>query len=179
MMEFTYRSARSGSLLGGLGLAIVVESAVLHLWFRAHHPILAWTLTLSSVSVLGWLAMDYHALGRGTIRVDRDAVDLSVGRRARVRVPLDTIATVVRPSWRDVPGPGEPGSEDYRNLMKPASPNVLLALAEPVAVRFAGGIARRVRRLGLRLDDAAGFIAAVSRQSDEVLSLARAAAGGA
>jgi len=44
---------------------------------------------------------------------------------------------------QEVPAPGEPGSEDYRNLMKPASPNVLLTLATPATVRVLGLAARR------------------------------------
>jgi len=30
--------------------------------------------------MLGWLAMDYHALCHGTLGVDVDAIDLRVGR---------------------------------------------------------------------------------------------------
>ena len=169
MREFTYRSARSGSLVVGLGLAIGVETFVMHLWLRLQHPMLAWSLTAASVWALAWLAADYRALGRGTIRVDRDALDLRVGRRAALRVPLSALATVVRPSWQEVPAAGAAGSEDYRNLMKPATPNVLVTLAAPTKVRLAGGIERPARRLGLRLDDPVGFIAA--------LDIARASLG--
>lgn len=170
MRDFTYSSARSGSLIAGLGLAIVVETAVLHFWLRPRHPAIAWILTLSSLSVLWWLARDYHALGRGALCVDSDAVDLRVGRRASVRVPVTAIAAVVRPSWRELPAAGEPDSADYRNLMKPATPNVLLTLAEPATVRLLGAIARPVRRIGLRVDDPDGFVAAIGS--------ARAAAAG-
>jgi hypothetical protein len=38
MKAFTYQSARSGSLVIGLGLAILVETLVLHLWLWRHHP---------------------------------------------------------------------------------------------------------------------------------------------
>lgn len=161
MREFTYRSARSGSLVVGLGVAIVGETGGLHLWLRPHHPLLAWGLSLSSLSVLWWLARDYHALGRGAIRVDANAVDVQVGRRANVRVPLAAVAAVVRPSWKEVPAAGERESAGYRNLMKPASPNVLMTLAEPATVCFFGAIARAVRRIGLRVDEPDGFIAAV------------------
>lgn len=161
MRDFTYRSARSGSLVIGLGLAILVETGVLHFWLRPRHPVIAWTLALSSVSALWWLATDYHALGRGRIRVDADAIDLRVGRRASLRVPLQTVARVVRPSWREVPAAGAPDSADYRNLMKPAAPNVLVTLVDPATVRLLGAIARPVRRIGLRVDDPDGFIAAL------------------
>jgi hypothetical protein len=161
MREFTYRAARSGSVVAGLGLAIVVETLVLHLWLGAEHPVLAWGLTAASVWALGWLAADYHALGRGAIRVDPEVLELRVGRRAAVCVPLGAVVTVVRPTWREVPVAGAPGSGDYRNLMKPATPNVLVTLGAPVKVRLAGGLARPAQRLGLRLDDPVGFITAV------------------
>jgi hypothetical protein len=169
MREFTYRSARSGSLVVGLGLAIGIETFVMHLWLRLQHPALAWSLTVASISALVWLAADYRALGRGTIRVDRDALDLRVGRRAALRVPLSEVATVVRPSWRELPVAWVAGSGDYRNLMKPATPNVLVTLAAPTKVRLPGGIERPARRLGLLVDDPVGFIAA--------LDMARASLG--
>ena len=52
--EFTYRSARSGSLLAGLGLALLIETVVLHLWLVERHPVLAWILTGVSVATLLW-----------------------------------------------------------------------------------------------------------------------------
>ena len=162
MREFTYRTARSGALVVGLSIVIGVEAGVLHLWLRPHHAALAWILTLSSLSVVVWFAADYRALGCGTIRVDRDAVDLRVGQRANLRVPLRAVASVVRPSWQEVPAAGELGSKDYRNLMKPAAPNVLVTLTEPRAVVLLGAISRPARRLGLRVDDPDGFIAAIA-----------------
>lgn len=147
--------------MAGLTLAIVVETVVLHAWLRTRHPILAWTLAVSSLSVLVWLAGDYGALGRGAIRVEHDAIDLRIGRRASMRVPLHMLESVMRPSWRDLPATDGPESRDYRNLMKPATPNVLLTLAEPATVLLLGAVARPVRRLGLRVDDPDGFIAAI------------------
>jgi hypothetical protein len=161
MSTFTYRSARSGSLVFGMGLVIGVETLVMHLWLRLHHPVLAWSLTAASVSALCWLAADYLALGRGAIRFEGDVLDLRVGQRVALRVPLTAVAAVKRPTWQELPAAGTPGSEDYRNLMKPSTPNVLVTLAEPMRVRLTGGIERSARRLGLRLDDPAGFIGAV------------------
>jgi hypothetical protein len=140
---------------------IGVETSVMHLWLRLQHPLLAWSLTAASICALCWLAADYRALGRGAIRVDGDVLDLQVGRRVTLRVPLSAVAAVGRPSWQDLPAPGAPGSEEYRNLMKPATPNVLVTLAEPTRVRLPSGIERSARRLGLRLDDPGGFIAAL------------------
>ncbi|MEO8000179.1 MAG: hypothetical protein ABI852_22205, partial [Gemmatimonadaceae bacterium] len=77
-----------------------------------------------------------------------------------LRVPLKAVATVVHSSWRDIPASGALERRDYRNLMKPATPNVLITLAAPAMMRLAGGVVRPMRRIGLRLDDPDGFIAA-------------------
>ena len=104
MQTFTYRSARSGSLVAGLSLAIVVETAVLHLALAARHPWLAWTLSASSVGALLWLLADYRALGRGGIRRDAGgALDLRIGRRATARLAPGDVASAERATWRVVP----------------------------------------------------------------------------
>jgi hypothetical protein len=166
MVAFTYRSARSGSLVGGLGLAIAVETVALHLWLAARHPIAAWALTVGSVAALVWLAADYRALGRGAVRLDAKTLDLRIGRRFALRLPRSAVVEVVRPTWRDLPTAGTPAAADYLNLTKPAMPNVLLTLSAPTTVRLAGGLARRARRLGLRLDDADAFVAALVATPD-------------
>jgi hypothetical protein len=159
MGEFTYQSARSGSLVVGLGLVILIETVVVHLWLGRDHPLLAWSLTATSALTIGWLAADYQALGRGSLRIDGEALDLRVGRRCAVRVPLSAVATVVSASWRELPEIGTPDSRDYRNLMKPATPNVLVTLVAPAMIRLAGGIVRPVAKIGLRVNDPAGFSA--------------------
>lgn len=159
MQEFTYRSARSGSLLAGLGLAVLVEMTVLHLWLVGRHPVLAWTLTASSLLALLWLAADYRAVGRGAVRLGADVLDLQVGRRFAVRLSPAAVVTAVRPGWRDLPAAGTPAAAGYLNLMKPVSPNVLLTLAAPVEIRLPGGLRRSVQRLGLHLDEPEAFLA--------------------
>jgi hypothetical protein len=147
-------------LVVGLGLAILIEAVGLHLWLARAHPVLAWSLTTTSVLTIGWLAADSHARGRGILRIDVDSLDLRVGRRPAVRVPLSVVATVARSSWQEVPALGTPENLEYRNLMKPATPNVLVTLRAPTLIHVPDGMARPVRKLGLRLDDPAGFIAA-------------------
>jgi hypothetical protein len=158
---FTYRSARSGSLTAGLSLAVAVETMVLHLWLRRRHPGLTWGLTALSGVTLAWLALEYRAMGRGTVRVETDALDVAIGRRAALRIPRTHVATAVPAAWRDVPDAPSPG---YLNATAPADPNVLLTFAPPARVRLLGGlVVRSVTRLGLRIDDPAGFVAAVLR----------------
>lgn len=160
--EFTYRSARSGSLLAGLGLALLVETVVLHLWLVGRHPVLAWTLTALSAATLLWLAADYRALGRGAVRVSDDALDLRVGRRFAARLPRSDVASAARAGWRDIAAAGTPAAAGYMNLMKPATPNVLITLVAPARVRLPGGIRRPVQRLGLHLDEPEAFLSALN-----------------
>ena len=47
------------------------------------------------------------------------------------------------------------------NLLKPATPNVLLTLRQPIRVRTPGGLHRMAARLGLHLDDSTRFIEAI------------------
>jgi hypothetical protein len=157
---FTYRSARSGALSAGLALAVGVESLVLHLWLGERHPGWAWTLTALGVATLAYVALEYRAWGRGAVHVTPDALDLRIAGRMAVRVPRTAVAGAAVASWRDVP---DGASDGYLNGTGPAEPNVMLAFTAPVPVRVAAGlVTRRVRRLGLRVDDPAGFVAAVT-----------------
>jgi hypothetical protein len=160
VQEFTYRSARSGGLLLGLGLALLVETVALHLWLVERHPAIAWTLTLASIATLLWLAADYRAAGRGAVRLSDDAVDLRVGYRFAARIARSDVASVARAGWRDVPAPGTSMAEGYINLMKPSTPNLLLTLVAPTQLRLPGGIRRPVQRIGLHLDEPQCFLSA-------------------
>jgi hypothetical protein len=162
---FTYRSARSGSLMFGFALILGVETAALHAWLQGRHPAAAWCLTILSAMSLVWLAADYHRLGHGAIVVNRDALDLRIGLRARAVIPREAIAHMIQPTWRDLPAAGSAEGRDYRNLMKPAPPNVLIVLKEPVPVQVAGGVRLPARRIALHVDDPDGFLAAVENSS--------------
>lgn len=157
---FTYRGARSGALMAGLALAIVVETLVLHLWLAPRHPAWAWSLTALSLASLAALGREYRAWGRGAVRVTPEAIDIRIGGRAAAHVPRAAVATVAPATWRDLPDGPRP---DYLNATAPAEPNVLLAFAAPMPVRLAGGlVTRRVTRLGLRLDEPDAFVRAAA-----------------
>lgn len=161
MRTFTYRSAQSGALFAGIILAIAAETLVLHFLLAARHPIVGWTLTLSSLAAMAWLAADYRALGRGAVGVADDVLDLRVGRRFAVQLPVTTVATATRPTWRDLPTRGTPAAAGYLNLTRPADPNVLLTLGAPTMVKLPGGLRRSATRIALHLDAPDDFIAAL------------------
>ncbi|HET7187101.1 MAG TPA: hypothetical protein VFI52_03055 [Gemmatimonadaceae bacterium] len=161
MRSFSYRSARNGTPVAGLVLVIAIETLVLHLWLASRHPIIAWTLTVSSLAAIAWLVADYRALGRGAVRLATDALDLRIGRRFAVTVPTTALSSALRPTWRDLPSPGSPEAVGYLNLTKPAAPNVLLILSTPMVVRLPGGLRRSATRFALCLDEPDDFLAAI------------------
>jgi hypothetical protein len=135
-----------------------------HFAVAARHPTLAWMLTLASLFAVAWLMRDYVAMGTGSIRLSDDTVELEIGARFDISIPIAAIARAFQPTFRDLPAPGTNQGRDYLNLTKPASPNVLIVLNAPRRVRLAPGLHRDVTRIGLRLDDGAAFLAALSER---------------
>ena len=148
---------------------LLIETAALHLVLVSRHPVLAVSLTTSSVLAIIWLVRDYLALGRQVVQLDDETLRLKVGRRFDISVALANITRVLRPSFRDLPTPGTNQGRDYLNLTKPASPNVLIVLHMPVKVRLPGGFHRMVGRLSLHLDEPEVFVNEfVARQAASV-----------
>jgi len=162
-VNFTYRSARSGAFVGGISAAILIETVAIHLLLVSTLPALAYVLTAFSLLAIAWLARDYVALGSGAVSVTDEMIRLTIGRRFDISVPRANVARASQPTFRDLPTPGTNQGRDYLNMTKPASPNVLIALKEPMRVRLPGGIHRMVKRFSLHLDDPTGFVAEVSR----------------
>jgi hypothetical protein len=157
--EFTYKSARSGGLVIGIGIAIVVETVAFHALLMRSHPLGAWILTLSSLSFLVWLVRDYQAMGTGTIRVTETEIDVRIGRRLSTVIPRANVITAIKPTFRDIPQVAS-GTRDYLNLTKHIDPNVLLTVREPAVVSLAG-LKLRARQISMHLDDPEAFLAAV------------------
>lgn len=172
-LEFSYRSARSGAITSALVGVIAVESVAVHFAIAARRPVLAWVLTLTSVIAVLWLVRDYLALGAGAVRLGDDTLELTIGRRFVIDIPLTTIERATAPTFRDLPAPGTTQGRDYLNLTKPATPNVLLVLREPQRVRLTAGLYRQARRIALRLDDAPRFLAALDERRCRSLAFAR------
>jgi hypothetical protein len=143
---------------------IAIESAAVHFALVARLPLLAWLLTVMSVIAALWLIRDYIDLGRGAVRLGDDTLELSIGRRFAISLPLSAIERAMTPTFRDLPVPGTTQGRDYVNLTKPGSPNVLLFLREARRIRLMAGVRRDARRIAFRLDDAPGFLAALDER---------------
>jgi hypothetical protein len=152
-VHFTSRGARSPEFVAVLGIAVAAETLVLHVLLFPSRPVLAVALTVLSVSSLAWLARDYVLLGRPTVRVAGDTLELSVGLRVAASVPLADLRA----------GPaGEGGgpSAGAPNVTKPAPPNVTFTFSRPVAARFFG-LPRPISAVSLHVDDPDGLFAAL------------------
>ncbi len=130
-----------------VGLASI-ELLVTHLLVSHWFPRVALVLSLASLGLVAWLVRAIVAMRRRPVMIGQDAVLMQVGGFRRVLVPFDAIASV------DAAG----NERDRRalNLALVTHPNVMLELREPLHGRRG-----EIRRIAHRLDDPAGFIAAV------------------
>lgn len=161
MDSFTFRDARSPSLLAAISAVLVIETAAIHLLFVRNHPFVAWSVTASSLALLVWLLLDYRRFRDGAVRLDYATLRLSVGLRFVVCIPRASIAEASIPTWREWPAP----TGAYLNATKPATPNILLSLRQPITIRLFGVANRTVSQLGLCLDDPTAFLAALAKHS--------------
>jgi hypothetical protein len=163
-LAFSYRGARSSAITTAFCAVVAIESVAVHFAVAVRHPLVAWTLSLTSVAAFVWLVRDYRSLGSGAVLGTDHLVRLRIGRRFDITIPLARITRVLQPTFRDLPAPGTNQGRDYLNLTKPAAPNVLIVFDETQRVRLTLGIHREVRGIALRLDDADGFVRAVSER---------------
>lgn len=163
-LEFSYRSARSAAITITLVFVILIESVAVHFAVAARRPVLAWVLTLTSLAAVLWLVRDYLALGTGVVKLGDETLELTIGRRFAIVLPLAVIDRAVAPTFRDLPTAGTAQGRDFLNLTKPTTPNVLLLLGEPRRVRLTAGVHRNARRIAFRLDDAPRFLAALEER---------------
>lgn len=136
----------------------------MHFAIAARRPTLAWVLTLTSLGAALWLVRDFRAMGIGVVRLGDDVLELTIGRRFAVVLPLAAIERASMPTFRDLPTAGTTQGRDFLNLTKPAAPNVLIALTQPQRVRVTAGVHRAARRIAFRLDDAPSFLGALEER---------------
>ena len=160
--SFSYKSARSGSLVVGILLVLLTEGTAIHLWTYSKNVWIAFALDAMTLITLGWIIAEYVAIGTGRIRVRDDAIELEVGRQFDMTLPRNAVADVARPDWRDLPQKGMPEAADYLHLMRSATPNVLITLREALPIKRPLMAPRQIRRIGLHVDDPDGFITACS-----------------
>jgi len=135
------------ALLGAFLLIVLVETAAVHLLVSLWLGPVAWVLTALGIYSMVWLLGDFHAARLNPSFLTESHLHLRTGLRWSADIPLADIVGV-----HDAP----PAGKVVRMTMFGA-PDFWLECAEPTVVAGVFGIQRRVRFIGVGVDDPAGF----------------------
>jgi hypothetical protein len=137
----------------------VMEIGLTHLLVALAAPKAAWlVIALSEFGLVYLLGMG-NALARRPILLTDTHLHIRTGLLIEARLPLDRIVAV-----RQVLDAGDLRRPGFLKASLLAYPNVLVELTEPTAVTVAFKPTRQVTTLGLHPDDAAAFVAALTRR---------------
>ena len=152
----------SASVYGGTAAVIAVEGVIWHLYFMTRFPVVAWVFTTLNAAVLISLWIHYRAASRPKLVLGADGLDVWVGRRKPLRVPWSNIERVELVTWQSAPDPMI--ARDYVNSSSPFVPNILITLRLATEIRYAMGIGKAVRMIGVRVEAPEELLSALSRQ---------------
>ncbi|OUJ68683.1 hypothetical protein [Hymenobacter crusticola] len=140
-----------------VGVALAIETAVVHLLVRQWSTAVAGWLLLLECYTLVVLLAHIHAVRLRPTLVSAATLQLHVGFVWQLEVPLSDLVAIE--PLRDHPAP----AADLLPLTKLlfTSPNLLLTFAQPVTVHGAYGIQRTARRVALYVDHPHRFIQAI------------------
>ena len=139
-------------MLSVLATLAVIEMLVVHLFVSLTWPWLAWSLTIVTAASIVWLARFITSFKRCPHTIEADQLRLRMGSLRTIDLPLAQVSQVRR-QW-------ESGAEKKRetaNLVPIAYPNRLIDIDPPLLGRRGP-----VRSIAIRLDEPAGFDAALS-----------------
>jgi hypothetical protein len=152
---FSYhRESGYGSLLLALTFVVVLELVAAHFlvsawWGRGA----AWVLTGLSLYGLVWLLGFYQAVRLRPVTVGTDSLRVRLGLRWSVSIPFSQIGAVLQPAA----GQAQPKGADYLRAVALGEPQFIIKLREPLTARGMYGASRRVRAVGVAVDDPVGF----------------------
>jgi hypothetical protein len=131
----------------------VVELVVIHLLLAHWWPRIALAVSVATLAGVLWLVRAIRSFDRAPVLVDEERVVLCVGTLRRVTVLREAIDGVRLGGWSGA----EVKERTTLNLALIAWPNVVVDLRAPLPGR------RGIARIAHRLDDPAGFAAALER----------------
>lgn len=153
----TYRDSGFTAFAVMLGVALAVETAVVHLLASLWSARAAgWLLFLDSYTLVMLVAHGQAVRLRPNL-LTATTLQLNVGFVWQLTVPLEELVAIE--TLRDTPEP----AADLLNLTKLlfTPPNLLLTFAQPVLVKGPYGIQRTGRRLAVYLDQPQQFMKAI------------------
>ncbi len=151
--SFSYHKRNSlAAILYTLCLASATETLAVHFALRAIAPRIA--MVVLAISAFGaiWILGFARAVQLRPILVSADTVQVRAGVQWSIEIPRTAIARIhfgrVRAPDKKTPG--------YLRATL-GQPNVMIELREPMRAHGPYGLSREVRRVGLVIDDLAGF----------------------
>lgn len=148
---FSYHKAIAPMIWVLIGLS-TIELVVVHLLLAHWWPRIAIVVAVVTLSGIVWLVMVVRSFHTLPVLVDEDGVLMRIGRFRAVRIGPDQIIGHAS-AWDSV----TIKQRHVLNLALIAYPNVLIEIVEPVRVGR-----RRISAIAHRLDDPAGFKAALN-----------------
>jgi hypothetical protein len=153
----TYRESGFTAMASMVGVALVVETTVVHLLVTLWSARIAGWLLFFEAYTLVILLAHGQAVRLRPVLLTADTLHLKVGFVWQLTVPVAELVAVA--SLRDTPTP----APDLLNLTKLlfTPPNLVLTFSHPVTVKGPYGIQRTGRRLAVYLDQPQQFMAAL------------------
>lgn len=147
-----YRESGYSTIILAVGIAMVVETAAVHLLVSRWSILVAWSLTGLTIYALVWLVGDLRACVARATTIDGTSLRLRLGIRWEADVPLARIREVSRIA----PG-SAPRTTRARTLSLLGCPTVRLDLNTDVELIGLYGIRRTTREIRLRIDEVDRF----------------------
>ena len=155
----THRRSGYAGLVFAVCVASVVEGVGVHLLAAQWSVVAAWILSALSAYGMVWMIGDLQAIRLRPTLVTADALHVRVGLRWDVCIPWSEIESV-EPRGRTSFPRRAPGHLRATPMGEPA---FVVTLRQPTRVRGPYGITRTVSTLGIAVDDAREFAAALER----------------
>jgi len=141
-------------------IAVFFEGLPMHLLLRRWSHAAAWISAAAGVYGLIWIVGLRRSLRLQPILIDESTLVLRIGFLWRLDLPREQIAACSRVTSGNAPGRKEAG---YLPLVIINEPQWLIELAQPAIAHGLFGHRKSVTRIGVAVDDAEGFGAALGR----------------
>ena len=149
------------AILGAVILAVVVETAVLHLLLSMWIGWVAWIVTGLGIYSLLWILGDFHAARHNPTLLTADYLHLRTGLRWQADVGLEEAVGIL----------SEEPTEKHVKMAMFGAPDFWLEFHDSVLVHGLFGIEREVRFIGVGVDDPDRFREDVTGRVDPGLGL--------
>ena len=148
-----HRKSGWGALLGVLIFLIGVEGMAVHFALTSWNVYAAWIWNAFDLYLILWVLADYQAMRLRPLLLTETTLVARLGLRWSGKIGLENIVSVVPFSEKEA----QSGGGNYQKIALLSDPEFLITLKDPVVFSGLLGRTKRVRRVGVRVDDPALF----------------------